>query len=42
MAYEAKRVNTVPNHDENLVQFYLSYDIRDTGTSDELLINISQ
>ena len=37
-----KEVKTVPKHDENLVQFYLSYDIRDTGTSDELLINITQ
>ena len=32
-----KEVNTVPNHDENLVQFYLSYDIRDTGTSEEII-----
>jgi|TARA_B110000977_G_scaffold132090_1_gene168205 phage baseplate assembly protein W len=39
---QVKEVKTVPNHDENLVQFYLGYSIKDTGIDDELLINITQ
>jgi phage baseplate assembly protein W len=38
---EPDRIETASDPDSNLVTFYMSYSIKDTGITDELLINIA-